>query len=346
VRNRLSLPCGKAAGMFVHHTNLEDAEADQRKLVCYDCGIACDLTAMRRERLVSLSKLGARTKREPRPPSQLPVRGAVRRLPFKEGEAVRRYRFQYTKLGPSALLSHLDLIRALPRALRRLDVPLKYTVGFHPKPDMSFGPALSLGVFSLCEFVDVKITADLEPGDLLGALTAGSHEGLRFVAAAQLGDNDAAVSRVVDTARYVVAVPRSVLAPLGGVAWLEERVAQARAAGELPIVRRIDGIGKRVDVKKFLLGVDVVAAPTVLAEAGLAGDLVTLRVDCAILGSGAVKIAEVVEALAHDASFEHRAVRVAMGRRRGSDIVSPLHLDDLRGRPLEAATPVAAAALE
>ena len=59
LQSRLSPPCGKVAGMFVHHTNLQDSVADKRKLVCYDCGVACDLSAMRGERLVYLKKLGA-----------------------------------------------------------------------------------------------------------------------------------------------------------------------------------------------------------------------------------------------------------------------------------------------
>ena len=59
LRSRLSPPCGKAAGMFIHHTNAADAEADRRKLVCYDCGVACDLSKMREERVVFLRRLGA-----------------------------------------------------------------------------------------------------------------------------------------------------------------------------------------------------------------------------------------------------------------------------------------------
>jgi radical SAM family uncharacterized protein len=46
MKNRLSLPCGKVAGAFVHATNLRDAQAEDKKLVCYDCGVACDLSAM------------------------------------------------------------------------------------------------------------------------------------------------------------------------------------------------------------------------------------------------------------------------------------------------------------
>src|SRR6187397_2136621 len=59
LQSRLSPPCGKAAGAFIHHTNIEEAAADKRKLVCYDCGVACDMSQMRSERISFLGKLGA-----------------------------------------------------------------------------------------------------------------------------------------------------------------------------------------------------------------------------------------------------------------------------------------------
>jgi radical SAM-linked protein len=329
LKSRLSPPCGKAAGMFVHHTNLGDAEADAQKLVCYDCGVACDLSAMRGERLVYLSKLGARSRVEPKPLPPPPPKDKKKGPPPRiEQGAPRRYRFVYTKLGPSAFLSHLDLIRAIPRAFRRIDLPLYYSSGYHPKPEMTFGPALSLGVSSSCEVVDVKLTADVDPSRYLDDLTAGSAVGIRFLAAVRLGEQDASVSRVVDRARYVVGVPRSVLAQLGGDAWLDERIASVLGAEKLEIVRRIDGIGKKVDVRAFLRGI----APcdgAALAKAGLVGDLASFVVDVAITGSGAVKIGEVVEVLSPDLPF--RAVRTALGawnEARG-DIASPVDLADL-----------------
>jgi len=61
LKGRASPPCGKVAGMLIHHTNLAEAEPDRRKLVCYDCGVACDLTKMRDDRLIALRTLGATT---------------------------------------------------------------------------------------------------------------------------------------------------------------------------------------------------------------------------------------------------------------------------------------------
>jgi radical SAM family uncharacterized protein/radical SAM-linked protein len=331
LKNRLSLPCGKVAGAFVHATNLRDAMGEEKKLVCYDCGVACDLSAMRDQRLVYLRKLGSE---EPRPPAAKPQprKGPDPRAPARlvQGEA-RRYRFAYEKLGAAAFLSHLDLIRALPRSFRRLELPLFYSSGFHPKPDMMFGPALSLGVASLCEIVDIKIAAELDPVALLEELTAGAQPGLRFVGGVRLGAEDPGITRVVDVARYVVGIPHSALAERGGEAWLRDRIAQGLAAAELCVVRRIDGIGKRVDVRDFLRVIEV--RPDAAAEldrAGVLGDMLVLSVEVDVRGSGGVKIAEVMEAI-FDIELPHRAVRVLLGKRLPDGTTAqPLQLDLLR----------------
>jgi radical SAM family uncharacterized protein/radical SAM-linked protein len=332
LKDRLSLPCGKVAGAFVQATNLKDAQAEDGKLVCYDCGIACDLGAMREQRLVYLRKLGAEEPRLPTPRPPPRTRGG----PARPATDVRRYRFVYEKRGAAAFLSHLDVLRALPRAFRRLELPLRYTEGFHPKPDMTFGPALSLGVASLAEVVDVKIVADLDAASLLADLSDGAHQGLHFVGGARLGAGDAAVNRLIDAAGYVVGIPRSALAALGGDAWLRERVRGAWDAATLPVVRRIEGIGKRVDVRGFLraLRVNEERDAELLARAGIVGDFVVLGAEVEVRGSGGVKIAEVVEVLTADGELPHRAVRVALGARRGERIASPLELDTLRAPTL------------
>src|SRR5262249_59829285 len=116
-----------------------------------------------------------------------------------QGEG-RRTRFVYAKVGPMAFLSHLDLIRALPRSFRRLDVPLYYTSGFHPKPDQTFSPALSLGVASLAEILDVNVTVDVNPEELAAKLTRVSPEGLVWKSGALLTAADRGVPKPVHRA--------------------------------------------------------------------------------------------------------------------------------------------------
>jgi radical SAM-linked protein len=360
LKSRLSPPCGKVAGAFVQHTNLEDAEKDQRKLVCYDCGVACDLSAMRTERLVYLTRLGAKKPRvtepkpEPAPPPPpvvevKPAEGEAAARPKKRGPAppprivqgeARRMRFAYAKVGPMAFLSHLDLIRALPRSFRRIGVPLYYTSGFHPKPDMTFSPALSLGVASLSEILDVKLTVDVDPQALARDLTAASPEGLVWKAGASLSATDPSVSKAIDGARYAVGIPRRALTALGGDARLVSEIARVREATELRLVRRFErGLAKAVDVKRFLRAISPFdpRAIAFLEEARVAGDLVPLLVDVSITGDGGVKISEVMEALFGktddgDVALPYHAVRAELGLWDKGAIVSPLDLGSVRAR--------------
>ncbi|MGB9716274.1 MAG: TIGR03960 family B12-binding radical SAM protein [Thermodesulfovibrionales bacterium] len=68
-----------------------------------------------------------------------------------------KIRVEFSKTGRLIYLSHLELISALHRAIRRADFPLVYSEGFHPLPKISFGPPLSVGIGGLCEYFDMEV---------------------------------------------------------------------------------------------------------------------------------------------------------------------------------------------
>jgi len=392
LKSRLSPPCGKVAGTFAHETNLEDANKETRKLVCYDCGIACDLSAMREERKDYLIKLGARTKRiaaaAPALVQSSPAVGGRARPPRVVQGQGQRYRFLFAKVGPMAFLSHLDLIRALPRSFRRIGVSLFYSSGFHPKPDFVFSPALSLGVASLCEVLDVKVIApDLVNSDLLDAnrlaeaLSQASPEGLVFRRGRVLRAHDPSISKIINGARYAVGIPKQVLAPLGGLARLQEEADRVSRTPEIRVIRRFDrGLAKSIDVKRHLRGLHVgdTRAAKFLQDARVAGDLVPLLIDVAVANEGGVKVAEVMEALFpndvrafrsassqrdasegdaiapaqgraashdHDSGLVYHAVRAELGWVTDAGYVTPLDLESVEAlcgnAPVEAPLPTA-----
>src|SRR5207302_11446089 len=60
LKDRLSPPCGKPFKRLLHPSSVADAEAAAAsKLICYDCGIACDLGAMKAERPYFLRPMSA-----------------------------------------------------------------------------------------------------------------------------------------------------------------------------------------------------------------------------------------------------------------------------------------------
>ena len=336
--SRLSPPCGKVAGAFVHHTNIEDATADARRLVCYDCGVACDLTEMREERLVFLRKLGAEERPAPRSPRDPAVRAEPKHreppAPLSQGKPVR-VRLRYAKLGRAAYRGHLDLVKLLPRILRRAGLPLFYSAGFHPKPEMTFGPALSLGIASLDEHVDVHLdgSAPIVLEGVCERLNAVSEDGLVFLGARQLGE-DARLSRVIDEAVFVAGVPHAALEQLGlaDLSALRSRV-EARRGGPLIVHRKIEGIGKQIDVGTYLLDAQVGAGAEALEQAGFIGSLVPIRLRLRVTGSGAAKPTEAIDALLDAKDVPVQLVREAL-RARGH---APLDLEALRARGVEAA---------
>ena len=356
LRNRLSPPCGKTIGSFVHYTNVEAAEADKRPLVCYDCGVACDLSQMRHERIDFLTKMGAlrhlpviservdeaSDEHVDAAPAARPDAAASRRQRLRGvGENPRRYRFLFEKTGPAALLGHLDLVRELPRVMRRLGLPLAYSLGFHPRPDLSFSPALSLGVLSLTEIVDMKLLAEIEPMALLEEMNRAAAVGLAFRSGVALGPEDASITKILTSARYLLAFARSALADQGGEGWLAAGVERFLAAPEWKVRREIEGLAKYVDVRAYVTGARIagVDAAREIARAGLVGDLAVVEVDVKLSGSGGVKAAEIAEAIVGEHGFPHRAVRAALYAERDGARVDPLHLQALR-RPRASAAPV------
>lgn len=76
---------------------------------------------------------------------------------------VQRIRLKFGKQGPARYISHLDLARALQRALNRSRLPVAYSQGYNPRPRLQFASALPLGFTSDCELADVWLEERVAP---------------------------------------------------------------------------------------------------------------------------------------------------------------------------------------
>jgi len=68
---------------------------------------------------------------------------------------LQRIRIKYKKGAELRFIGHLDLVRLWERAIRRTELPIAYTEGFNVRQRLSFGPPLSLGLTSECEYIDL-----------------------------------------------------------------------------------------------------------------------------------------------------------------------------------------------
>ena len=93
------------------------------------------------------------------PPPQVPTQVPTQAPPSAR---VCRLRIRFAKTGSMALLSHLDLVRLLERALRRSALPISFTGGFHPLPRLQIALALPLGAQAHGEWMDLELSEPLD----------------------------------------------------------------------------------------------------------------------------------------------------------------------------------------
>jgi radical SAM-linked protein len=118
-----------------------------------------------------------------------------------------RYRLRFAKTGRLQFLGHLDLTRTMFRAFRRARIALVYSQGFNPKPRVQFGPALSVGVESRGEYLDLWSFTRLAPADAVPAINAALPAGLRVLALTEVPADAPGLSESVRAARYLVRLP-------------------------------------------------------------------------------------------------------------------------------------------
>ena len=77
--------------------------------------------------------------------------------------ALKNVRIFYTKKGRMKFVSHLDMNRFMSRMIKKTDIPIWHTEGFHPHPYIAFALPLSLGFESEYEILDIRLTDDSYP---------------------------------------------------------------------------------------------------------------------------------------------------------------------------------------
>lgn len=94
-----------------------------------------------------------------------------------------KLRLRFEKTGRAVYISHLDLMHTMQRAFNRAGLPLKYSEGFNPHPQIAIALPLSVGTGSLCEIMDFKLKEETDLASLPGRLTAVMPEGIRVLEA-------------------------------------------------------------------------------------------------------------------------------------------------------------------
>lgn len=162
-----------------------------------------------------------------------------------------RLRVTFSKSGPLAYTSHLDMMRAWERSLRRAGVSLAYSGGFNPRPRLQLAAALPLGHTGEAEWLDVRLEKPMPGEDFAMALVPVLPDGLRVSQVCRVKLKEPALQTRVVAAEYFMTVewfPEFVEGWDEPAEEIEARIERVLAAPELEQERR----GRRYDLRPLV----------------------------------------------------------------------------------------------
>ncbi|MEW6378933.1 MAG: TIGR03960 family B12-binding radical SAM protein [bacterium] len=220
----------KAASRFLAHEAdkalREELTADCRASHCHGCG-ACQSRGIAIPALPTA--LASRENPEGLSRSPEPM------SPGKDstGKKACQIRGKFIKTGPAVYMSHLDLMRVFFRAIRRADLPITFSQGFHPHPQISFGLPLPVGVEGLGEYTDFVFHKPVEPEEFLIRINEQLPEGIRMLHARRIPLQARSLSALINRAIYQVQVPDRTWKDGNGGIDHQEHIARFLARDEI-----------------------------------------------------------------------------------------------------------------
>ena len=99
-----------------------------------------------------------------------------------ENKFYRKLKVSFSKTGKAKYFGHLELVNIMFRAIKRADIEIKYSQGFHPKPKVSFEDPLALGIESEIENMYFAVSHLIKSEEVVQRLNKQLPEGLEILA--------------------------------------------------------------------------------------------------------------------------------------------------------------------
>jgi radical SAM family uncharacterized protein/radical SAM-linked protein len=87
----------------------------------------------------------------------------------------------YSKTGQAKYFGHLELVNIMFRAIKRADIDIKYSQGFHPKPKVYFEDPLPIGMESEIETMYIAVSHIIKRKEVVKRLNTQLPEGLEIL---------------------------------------------------------------------------------------------------------------------------------------------------------------------
>ncbi len=194
-----------------------------------------------------------------------------------------KYRLKITKGEPIRYISHLDFAALMQRAICRSHLPAAYSEGFNPHMKIAFASALSVGITSTCEYMDLELKKDVCQPEVFDKLRAALPPGVELLQVKQIDMRSKALMSVVDEGSYEIKMPLP-----DDLDKLQHAVDTFNKTAQIIITRETPKKRKEIEIKQYLP-----KKITLTAE----NNVLKLQLNIKITSTGTVKPNEVLEAL-------------------------------------------------
>lgn len=162
---------------------------------------------------------------------------------------IARIRITYSKTGMLRFIGHLDMQQLWERALRRAELPVRYSQGFNPKIRLNLASALPLGYISRCEVLDFWLEQTVACEIVQAKLNKTLPADLKIIDTTRVANNLPSLQSLVSASEYQVNFSESL-----EFDQLQEQVKQFLSKDTISRTRR----GKTFNLRDYIEHLSVI----------------------------------------------------------------------------------------
>lgn len=99
-----------------------------------------------------------------------------------------KVRIKFRKNGVMKFIGHLDIMRYFQKAIRRAEIPIKFSEGYSPHMIMSFANPLGVGLTSDGEYFDIELREPITSKEAVLRLNEQMVDGMEVVSFVEIPD--------------------------------------------------------------------------------------------------------------------------------------------------------------
>ena len=164
----------------------------------------------------------------------------------------QRLRVTFARTDEMKYVTHLDMMRFWERALRRAGLPVAYSEGFSPHPQIAMAAPLAVGTTGDAELMDVFMSEAIPSRRVIDALAGQIPEGVIVRTVEEVGLTLPALQADVRFAEYVIDVPVSTETSVA------DAIAAFLAAATMPWEHKREDDVRTYDIRTQVESIEIV----------------------------------------------------------------------------------------